>query len=134
MKEDIRIPKVENVTIAITRKLNEIQQAEWFVYLLNTNECSIQNIFVSSKGYGEKDGEQQKTGTLRHFFEEADAKSSILVEPIQEELFHLANEYWVSYYLDDQVFDKKFVFLPESIQEENLNYIPLLDMEGVLHS
>ena len=134
MKEDIRIPKVEHVTIAVARKVNELNQNEWSVHLINENNHAIQNVLVASKGYGEKDGEKQKTSTLRHYFEEVPARNAILIEPIQAEVFHLSNEYWVSYYFNDQVFDKKFVFLPDSIQENNLNYISLLDMEGVLHS
>ena len=134
MKGDIEIPKVERVTVAIVRKSNELDQYEWFVYLLNENNHPLQNILVTSKGYGESEGEKQKTSTLRHFFEEMEPMGHLLIEPIQEELFHLANEYWVSYYHEGQIFDKKFIFLPDSVQEKHLNYIPMLDMEGILHS
>ncbi len=134
MKGDIEIPKVEKVTVAIARKTNELNQHEWFVYLLNENDHPLQNILVTSKGYGESQGEKQKTSTLRHYFEEMEPGGNLLIEPIQEELFHLANEYWVSYYHEGQIFDKKFIFLPDSVQDDHLNYIPMLDMEGILHS
>lgn len=129
MKKDIDIPEVKNVTIAIVREADE-----WRVYLINNNDVSIDNTLVSSTGYGEKDGEQQKTSTLRHFLETVPAKSSAIVEPINENVFHLNNEYWVSYYIGKQIYDKKFVFVPDSIKEENLTYIKELEMEGVLHS
>ncbi len=134
MKGDIEIPKVEKVTVAIARKTNELNQHEWFVYLLNENDHPLLNILVTSKGYGESKGEKQKTSTLRHYFEEMEPGGNLLIEPIQEELFHLANEYWVSYYHDGQIFDKKFIFLPDSVQDDHLNYIPMLDMKGILHS
>jgi transposase len=129
MKKDIDIPEVKNVTIAIVR-----EDGEWKVYLINNNNVALQNTLVSSTGYGEKDGAQQKTSTLRHFLETIPAKSWAAIEQINEDVFHLSNEYWVSYYIDKQIFDKKFVFVPDSIKEENLIYIKELEREGVLHS
>jgi hypothetical protein len=60
--------------------------------------------------------------------------SAALIEPIDPAIFHLNNEYWVSYYIGRQIFDKKFVFVPDAIREENISFIKELDMEGVLHS
>jgi hypothetical protein len=134
MKKDINIPEVKNVTIAITREKNILNQDEWKVYLINNNPFPIDNTLVASKGYGEKKGEQQKTSTLRHFLETVPAKGSALVEPIDPNVFHLNNEYWVSYYVGMQIFDRRFVFVPDSICEENITFIKELDKEGVLHS
>lgn len=134
MKKDIDIPEVKNVTIAVVREKTILETYEWKVYLINNNDVPLENTLVSSTGYGEKDGVQQKTSTLRHFLETVPAKSSALIEPINENVFHLNNEYWVSYYIGKQIFDKKFVFVPDAIQEENLTYIKELDKIGVLHS
>jgi len=134
MKKDIEIPQVKNVTLAVTREKNLLNQNEWRVFLLNNNNFPIENTLVASKGYGEKEGEQQRTSTLRHFLETVPANGSALVEPINPEVFHLNNEYWVSYYVGTQIYDRRFVFVPESICEENLTYIKELDREGVLHS
>ncbi len=81
-----------------------------------------------------KDGEKQRTSTLRHFLETVPGNSAALIEPIDPAIFHLNNEYWVSYYIGRQIFDKKFVFVPDAIREENISFIKELDMEGVLHS
>ena len=134
MIKDIQLPLVKNVTIAIVREKNNLQQHEWKVYLMNNNDVSIENTLVASTGYGEKDDEQQKTSTLRHFLQTVPAKSSALVEPIDSAVFHLNNEYWVSYYIGQELFDKRFVFVPDTICEENLTVIKELDREGVLHS
>ena len=40
----------------------------------------------------------------------------------------------VSYYVGSKIFDKKFIFLPESIKDENLTYIKELNTKGILHS
>jgi hypothetical protein len=134
MKKDIEIPEVQNVTLAVVREKNLVNQEEWKVYLINNNNFAIENTLVASKGYGEKDGEPQRTSTLRHFLQTVPANGSVLIEPIDAAVFHLTNEYWVSYYVGRQIYDKRFVFVPESIKEENLTFIKELDMEGVLHS
>ncbi len=134
MKKDIKEPKVKNVTVAVAKKTNELNVDEWSVYIINKNDFEIENTLVTSKGYGETTGEIQKTSTLRHYLETVEAKSAALIEPINEDIFHLNNEYWVSYYVGSKIFDKKFIFLPESIKEENLTYIKELNTKGILHS
>jgi len=134
MKKDIEIPEVKNVTLAVVREKDILLQDEWKVYLINSNEFPLENTLVASKGYGEKEGEQQRTSTLRHFLETVPADGYALVEPIDPKLFHLNNEYWVSYYVGSQIYDRRFVFVPDSICEENLTFIKELDNEGVLHS
>jgi hypothetical protein len=134
MKKDIEIPEVKNVTVAITREKNILHQDEWKVYLINKNRFPIENTLVASTGYGEKEGEQQRTSTLRHFLETVPAVGFVVVESIDPNVFHLNNEYWVSYYVGSQIYDRKFVFVPDSICEENLTFIKELNLEGVLHS
>lgn len=134
MKKDISTPEVKNVTLAVIREKNILNQDEWKVYLINNNSFPIENTLVASKGYGEKSGEKQKTSTLRHFLETVPARGSALIEPIDPNVFHLNNEYWVSYYVGMQIYDRRFVFVPDSICEENITFIKELEKEGVLHS
>lgn len=134
MIKDIVVPEVKNVTLAIARRDGQGMSPEWKVYLINNNEFPLENTLVASKGYGEQDGEKQTTSILRHFLETVSPHSTALVEPIDPAVFHLNNEYWVSYYIGTQIYDKRFVFVPDSIREENIIFIPELDMEGVLHS
>jgi hypothetical protein len=134
MIKDIKIPEVENVTLAVARVKQPGEADSWKVYLINNNNVPIENTLVASKGYGEKNGEEQRTSTLRHFLDTIPASSTALIEPIDPTVFHLNNEYWVSYYIGQQIFDKRFVFVPDTIREENISFIKELDMEGVLHS
>jgi hypothetical protein len=134
MKKDIEIPEVKNVTLAVVSEKNVLNQDEWKVFLINNNPHPLENTLVASQGYGEKEGEQQRTSTLRHFLETVPAEGFAMVEPIDPGLFHLNNEYWVSYYVGSQIFDRRFVFVPDSICEANLTFIKELEMEGVLHS
>ena len=137
MKKDISFTPVTGIYVTIARRINEINQPEWHVYLINRNESVITNVFVTSRGYSgdddKKKEEQQRTSTLRHYFAEIGAGQSVLIEPIMPDVFHLNNEYWVSYFVENQIFDKKFIFVPESIVEENLVDIEELGLQGVLH-
>ena len=125
---------MKNVTLAVVREKNILQQIEWKVYLINNNAEAIENTLVASTGYGEKNGETQRTSTLRHFLQTVPPKGTTLIEPIDTNVFHLNNEYWVSYYIGQEIYDKRFVFVPDSIREENLIFIKELNTEGVLHS
>jgi hypothetical protein len=134
MIKDIKIPEVKNVTLAVVREKDNLKQEEWKVYLINNNEVSIDNTLVASSGYGEVEGQQLRTSTLRHFLQTVPPNGTALIEPIDSKVLHLNNEYWVSYYIGNQIYDKRFVFVPDSICEENLIYIKELGTEGVLHS
>jgi len=133
MKRDISFLPVEGVQVVIARQLNELQQYEWKVYLINQNPVAITNVFVTSKGYGYQDDVKQETSTLRHYFTELAPGEHQVVETIMPDVFHLNNEYWVSYFIDGQIFDKKFIFVPDSITEQNLMRISELGLEGILH-
>ena len=134
MKKDINFLPVEGVQIAIARKENLIGGYDWQVFLINQKDVPIKTVFVTSKGYGLKNDEEQKTSTLRHFFVEVLPGAYEVVESIMPDVFHLNNEYWVSYFIDEQIFDKKFIFVPDSIVEENLITVPTLGLEGILHA
>ncbi|MDZ4714972.1 MAG: hypothetical protein SH819_05830 [Cytophagales bacterium] len=134
MIKDIKKPLVKNVTLAVVCDEDAVNREAWKVYLINGNDVPLENTLVASTGYGLRDGEEQKTSTLRHFLQTVEAQSTALIEPIHAALFHLNNEYWVSYYIGQELFDKRFVFVPESIKEENLTFIRELNREGVLHS
>ena len=137
MKQDIPFDPVEGVSVAVIpdeEALTPEGQPIWQVYLLNLNAFPLQNVIVNANGYGlQEDGEKVRTSTLRYLFEEVPPRTAVPVEPIDPALFHLNNQYWVSYYRGPQIFDKKFIFVPDSIVPDNFTHIALLDRVGVLH-
>ncbi len=134
MKQDIKFNPVEGVSIAVVAEIAVVDAPAWSVYLINQNDVHLDNVLVASKGYGEQDGEKIRTSILRHMFEQVQPKSFVKIEPIDPAVFKLYNEYWVSYYIGRTIFDKKFVFVPGSIVEENLIYISMIGRKGVLHT
>lgn len=132
MKKDILPPEVKDVAVAVVREQNELAETEWNVYLINLKSTDIEGVLVSSLGYGKYNDEDVKTSTLRHFLDVVKSKSFSKIEPIVETVFGLNNEYWVSFYLNKVMYDKKYIFLPESIKEENFVLIPYLNKKGVM--
>ena len=132
MIRNVQIPTVTDVAVAVVKELNEEKEWVWSTYLINLKDVEIENVLVSSTGYGEIKNEKRLTSTLRHFIGNVGAGSFVKIEPIMEELFAINNEYWVSFYINKEIFDKKFVFLAESICEENFTQIPILNKKGVM--
>ncbi len=131
MKKDIEHLEVEDLAMAIVLE-EENGQNVWNVFLINLHIVPIKNIIVTSRGYGELNGEIKKTSTLRHFFEELPELEFTRVEPIMENTFGLTNEFWVSFYINDKIYDKQYIFLPETINLKNVTKIPILNAEGVM--
>lgn len=133
MLKDIQRVEVEDIAIAVVPgDENNEKDTLWKVYLINLKESGISNVIVSSKGYGTHKGEQVKTSVLRHYLGEIAALDYILIEPIQQEVFGLNNEYWVSFYIGEEIYDRKFVFLPETITSTYFTLIPFLNKQGVM--
>jgi len=132
MKKDLPENIVEDVAIAVALVSETPEVKNWTVYLVNFKHEPITNVLITSKGYGEKDGKQVKTSLLRHSIGDVAAQSHAGVEAIDPAVFGLTNEYWLSYYIGNTIYDKKFIFLPESIVEDNLIRIPVLNKPGVM--
>ncbi|MBL0340191.1 MAG: hypothetical protein IPP71_04285 [Bacteroidetes bacterium] len=136
MLKDIPELRVEDIALAIVPDLRiDTEPNEftiWDVFLINLKKQPIHKVLVSSKGYGSLQGEEVKTSVLRHFIEELEPMSAALVEPIDREVFGLNNEYWVSFYVGKTIYDKKYLFLPESIMVDNFSLIPVLNKTGVM--
>lgn len=132
MKKDLPENIVQDIAIAVVLKNESPEVKNWTVYLINLKDKPLTNVLISSKGYGEKDGRMVQTSILRHSLGDLQARSFAGIEAIDPEVFGLTNEYWLSYYLDEVIYDKKFIFLPESIVDDNLIRVPLVNMPGVM--
>jgi len=135
MKKDIDIPKVKDVAIAVVKELNDEKTHDIYnVYLINLKDVDLDNVLVTSKGYGthKTTGADIKTSILRHSLGTLKAKSFTKIEPIMTDVFGLSNEYWLSYFEGNKMHDKKYIFLPETIVEDNFVNIPIINKKGVL--
>jgi hypothetical protein len=134
MREELLGPKVENVGIAIVEQTNEFGENVFYAYLLNMRDDIMEGIIITSTGFGQNatTGEKIKTSTLRHSLEVLLPNEAAKIEPIMEEVFGLANEFWVSFWVNDTMYDKKYVFLPETISSDKMKVLPILGQRGIM--
>jgi len=133
MKKDITIPEVENVFIAAVQEWSDdFMEKVWYAYLVNDSDFNIESAMVVSKAFGTIDGEMRKTSILRHAFVEVPAVSVIKIEMIEKSLLALNNEFMLTYFIGNTLYDKKFIFKANSINENNMEEVPILFVDGVI--
>lgn len=128
MKKDIEIPIARDVYIALVYEWNEeFLSKDWNAYIINNRKSPIEMAIIVSKGY---DGEI-KTSIMRHAIGVVGAKSYEKVELVQEEVLRLNNEFFVTYYADNKLYEKRFLFEKGMVNERNLISIPLIEKDGI---
>lgn len=129
MKKDIEIPIVKDVHIAIVHEWDDqMLNKNWNAYIINNRNTIIEMAIVVSKGYNET----QKTATMRHAVGTLEAKSFKKFEPLQEEIFVLNNEFFLTFFADNKLYEKKFLFKKNTINQKNLTPVLLIGQEGFL--
>lgn len=128
MRKDIEIPKVENVHIVAVKEWDEDFSGKlWYVYVVNDRDDAIEAVLVMSRGKSD----DRKTTTLRHNLNNIASKNSGKVEYIPDEVLGFTNEYLVTFFAENKLYEKKFVFDPNSISEEKVIALPVLELEGI---
>ncbi len=129
MKKDIEIPFVEGIYMAITHDYNQLFKTnDWNAYLINDKEEPIEMILIVSHGY---DGEI-KTSTMRHKLEKLPAKSGAKIELMQDEVLKLNNEFKLTFFAQNKLYEKTFLFKKNSIKESALRTIKILNKRGII--
>lgn len=133
MKKDILIPVVENVFLtAVQEWSDDFMEKVWVAYLVNDSDFNLEGVMVVSKAFGTIDGEMKKTSLLRHAFVEVPAVSVVKIEMMEQSVLALNNEFMVTYFIDGKLYDKKFIFKANSINEANMEEVPILFVDGVM--
>ncbi|TYB75955.1 hypothetical protein ES677_06925 [Bizionia gelidisalsuginis] len=129
MKKDIEIPKVEGVYVAIVNEYNAIYKTQdWNAYIINDNDADLEMVIIVTDGYSES----KITSKFRKKVEVLPKKSYAKIEMIQEELFTLNNQFKVTYFKDNTMFDKVYTFKKNTINLEALQAVPLMEARGVV--
>ncbi|MHA7863287.1 hypothetical protein [Flagellimonas marinaquae] len=129
MKKDIEIPVAKDVHVAVIREWNEeFLSKDWNAYLINNRRDTIEMTIVVSKGF---DGDK-KTSTMRHGIGVLGPKSFKKIELLQEEVLALNNEFFVTFFAENKLFEKRCLFPKHTINEGHLRTIPIIEKEGIL--
>ena len=133
MKKDITIPEVENVFVAAVQEWSDdFMEKVWYIYLVNDSDFNLDGVMVVSKAFGTIGGEMKKTSILRHAFVEMPAVSVVKVEMLEKSVTTLNNEFMVTFFIGNTLYDKKFIFKANSISEINVEEVPILFVDGVI--
>lgn len=129
MKKDIEIPIAKDVHVAIVHEWNsEFLEKNWNAYIINDRNTIIEAVIVVSNGF---EGDR-KTSTMRHGLGDIPAKDFKKIEVLQEDVLAFNNEFFVTFFADDKLYEKRFLFEKHSIQESNAVSLPVMDLQGVM--
>ena len=129
MKKDIQIPEVNDVYVAVVKEYNETYKTEdWNAYIINDKDIDLEMVIIVTNGYNET----KITSTFRKKLDILPKKSYAKIELIQEELFALNNQFKVSFFEENKMFDKTYLFRKNTINVKALQSIPLMEARGVL--
>ena len=133
MKKDIFIPIVENVFLAAVQEWSDdFMEKVWFAYLVNDSDFQLDGVMVVSKAFGTIDGEMKKTSLLRHAFLEIESVSVRKIEMIYKDVLVLNNEFMVTFFIGETLYDRKFIFKANSITPDYVEEVPILFVDGVI--
>ena len=126
MKKDLDIEEVSGVYIAFLPNRDN-----WSVYIINNRKESLETVIVNASGEGKLEGKEKQTATLRFLLNDIPAESVKPFEILLPDSLKLSHRYWVSYYIGNRIFDKKFVYTPE-MYEDDLQDLPVFASPGIL--
>ena len=133
MKKDIQIPEIENVFLAAVQEWSDdFMENVWNIYLINDSDFQLDSVMVVSKAYGMLDGEMKKTSLLRHAFIAVPAVSVVKIEMIEKSVLTLNNEFMTTFFIDNKLYDKNFIFKANSITPNCVEEVPHLWVDGVV--
>lgn len=129
MKKDIHIPKVEGVYIAIVNEFNDVYKTQdWNAYIINDKEVDLDTVIIVTSGYSDS----KTTSVFRKKIDKLPKKSYAKIELIQEELFALNNQFKVTFFEGNTMYDKTYMFRKNTINLKALQPVPLMTVRGVL--
>ena len=129
MKKDIHIPQVKDVYVAVVKETHpEYKTQDWNAYLINNTDDDLDTVLIVSKGYSE----QKITPLMRHSISKLPGRSYAKIEYLQEAVLSLNNEFKITFFKGNHLFDKSYLFRKNTINDKALQTIPLMQLRGVL--
>ncbi|MGB3605926.1 MAG: hypothetical protein WA775_05090 [Psychroserpens sp.] len=129
MKKDIHIPKVKDVCVAVVQEQHpEYKTDEWNAYIINNQDIDLETVLIVSRGFSE----EKITPVMRHTITLLPARSYAKIEYLQNDVLLLNNEFKVTFFQGNQLFDKTYLFRKNTININAMQTLPLMQLKGVL--
>ncbi|UJH90273.1 hypothetical protein LZ575_15575 [Antarcticibacterium sp. 1MA-6-2] len=129
MKKDISIPEVEGVHVAAVREKNvEFRSMDWNAYIINDKSVPLEMVLIIARGYDNK----RVTSTMRHSIKVLPPKSYAKIEFMQDDILKLSNEFLVTFFEGNSMYEKTFSFSKNSIKESAVEALLVIQQKGIL--
>lgn len=132
MLKDLKFDPVTDVKVAIAKTPEATGENTFYLYLINNKSEDLKNVLVMTEAAEQEDGGGRKTSKLRHFFDLVAAEQSLKVETVDPAVLGFYNRVWLSFYINEQVYDKRYIIEP--FKEWDIEQIPELELKGRLGS
>jgi len=106
----------------------EFEMDDWNAYIINENSVPVEAVIVVTQGFST----EKKTSKFRHMLGTIAPNDFQKFELMQEAILSFRNEFSVTYFLENTLYDKKYIFRKNTINENALRDIPVLNKKGVL--
>ena len=101
---------------------------DWNAYIINDGKEPIEMALIVSKGFNDT----KITAEFRHQVKLLPAKSYAKIEFLETKVLALNNQFSVTYFKDNKMFEKTFLFKANTIKEKYLDKLPVMKLEGIL--
>ncbi len=129
MKKDITIPESKDIYIAaVLEEHPEYHTKDWNAFIINDGKEPIEMALIVSKGFNDT----KITAEFRHQVKLLPAKSYAKIEFLESKVLALNNQFSVTYFKDNKMFEKTFLFKANTIKEKYLKKLPVMKLEGIL--
>jgi len=129
LKKDIEIPEVKDVFIVVVKEDNpEFRSSDWNAYIINAKLVPVEMVLIISRGFDSN----KSTATMRHTVKVLPARSFAKIEYLQDEVLNLNNEFLVTFFEGNKMFEKTFLLPKHSVKDSALKEIPVMTLKGIL--
>ena len=124
MKQDINIPQVTNIQLALVLEFNDdFRTYDWNAYLINKKEKTIEMVLIVTYGFDAKN----QTAKLRHSIAKLPANSVAKFEFLENKVLKLNNSFKVSFFMGNQLFEKDFLVKMNTISGDKAKPLDLFN-------
>lgn len=129
MKKDIKIPDSKDVYVAIVLEEHpEYHTKDWNAYIINDGNTAIDTVIIVSKGFSAT----KTTAEFRHQVNVLPPKSYAKIEFIEQKLLTINNQFFVTYFKNNTLLEKRFLFKANTIKQTHIKPIPVMSLQGII--
>lgn len=129
MKKDIEIPKAEGVKLLAVKEFHkELGEKVWNIFLYNAGSRVMDTVMIVLRG----SSEDRQTSVMRKSLNRLEPGSYARLEFLREELLGFKNEYLITYFDQDKMYEKNFLLAPGTIKEDHIKPIEETGLSGIV--